>query len=296
MDVPQSVALCFGEILWDFLPEGLFMGGAPANVGCHLRRLGQAVHPVTAVGQDVLGEELLRRLEHEHIDLAGIARLDSYATGYGQASFGQGTEASYRFAPDVAWDHIPLNDATKPVAEKAAALIFGSLAQRSAANRATLEKLLLLLPAEAWRIFDVNLRPPHDDLDLVRQLTHRATLVKLNHHEAARLAGETPGASGREEIHARALARDSHCRTICVTAGEHGAGLLYRDRWFWEAGRPVQVVDTVGAGDSFLASLVASLLRGETPGQAMLARACRLGEWVAAHRGATPTYDTTTPR
>ncbi|MFA5058394.1 MAG: PfkB family carbohydrate kinase, partial [Opitutaceae bacterium] len=172
---------------------------------------------------------------------------------------------------------------------------FGSLAQRSVSNRAALDRLLTLLPDDALRVFDVNLRPPHDDLELVRTLARHATLLKLNAAEAARLAAGAAEEPGREETDARALARLTGCAIVCVTAGARGAGLLRADRWLWEPGRPVVVADTVGAGDAFLASLVTHLLNSRISGGESLARACRLGEWVASQRGATPGYGPSTP-
>ncbi len=292
-DAPPS-AVCFGEILWDFLPDGLFAGGAPFNVGYHLHRHGVSVHLASAVGRDLLGDELLRRLKHWGLDTDGIARHQGLPTGYVRAELGADGDAHYEITPSVAWDQIATGEDTTRAVFAAQALVFGSLAQRSPFNRAALDRLLAVLPSSALRVFDVNLRPPHDDLDLVRELAKRASLLKLNNAEAARLCGDEPG-FGREERHARALADASGCALLCVTAGEHGAGLLRDGKWHWEPGRPVAVVDTVGSGDSFLASLIANLLRGNLTDPEILARACRLGEWVAGRRGATPLYDGTTP-
>jgi fructokinase len=115
-------------------------------------------------------------------------------------------------------------------------------------------------------------------------------LLKLNADEAARLCGEPAETAGREDIHARALAASTRCPLICVTAGARGAGLLRDGRWLWEAAKPVDVADTVGAGDAFLAGLLTHLLTGRLSDAECLARACRVGEWVATQRGATPVY------
>jgi fructokinase len=235
---PPASILCFGEILWDFLPDGLHAGGAPFNVAYHLHRLGQPTRVVSAVGADVLGDELLRRLGNWGLPTDGVARVPDRPTGYVRATVGPDGDARYEIAADVAWDRIAVDAGTHAATATARALVFGSLAQRAPANRAALERLRAALPAAALRIFDVNLRPPHDDLDLVRALARHATVLKLN---------------------------------------------------------AVEVVDTVGAGDAFLAALVAHLLTGRLPDSAILARACRLGEWVATRRGATPAYDSSTP-
>lgn len=285
-----SPVLCFGEILWDFLPEGLFAGGAPFNVAYHLHQLGVPVRVVSAVGADLLGEELLRRLHDWGIDTSLVATHGGVPTGYVRARVDDHGDAHYDITPGVAWDEIPDTPPLLEAAGSARALVFGSLAQRSPVNRRTLGLLLSLLPAPALRVFDVNLRPPHDDLPRVRELAAQATVLKLNAIEAARLAGDDDDSPGREEFHARTLAAQSGAPTVCVTSGSLGAGLLQEGVWHWEEGHAVEVVDTVGAGDAFLASLVAGLLGPRMPAGELLARACRMGEWVASQRGATPKH------
>ncbi len=287
-------ALCCGEILWDFLPDGLYAGGAPFNVGYHLHRHGVATRIVSAVGCDVLGDELLRRLALWGMDARLIARHEHLRTGFVRATVGPHGDARYEIVANVAWDCIPATPAALAAAAEADALIYGSLAQRSAANRTALTSLLGALRPQALRVLDVNRRPPFDDFALVRSLTRGATVLKLNHEEAAWLVGEDvqPGA---EEAHARQLAADSHAAFVVVTAGARGAGLWHDGRWHWEAGQPVAVADTVGAGDAFLAAFVAHLLAGQLPPAACLEHACRRGEWVATQRGATPAYADAAP-
>ncbi len=281
--------LCFGEMLWDILPTGAFPGGAPFNVAYHLAQHGADVHLVSAVGRDILGDELLHRLAAWHVSMRAVARLARFPTGVVRVSLAPNGDARFAIETKVAWDHIPATAEMLRTAVCADALVFGSLAQRSAANRVSLSRLLATLPKKALRVFDVNLRPPHDDLTLVRKLARRATVLKLNSDEAARLAGATPRAN-HEEAHARALAADTGCAIVVVTAGARGAGLLRGRRWHWEPARPVRVADTVGAGDAFLAALVAHVLAGNLSDAACLARACRIGEWIATQRGATPPY------
>jgi len=290
MSASRPSLLCFGEILWDFLPAGLFPGGAPFNVAYHLHRLGAAVQVVSAVGCDVLGDELLRRLEGWGLATAGIARHADLPTGHVRATVSTRGDATYEIVTDVAWDRISITDEILGQTRRVHGLVYGSLAQRSVHNQAALEKLIRALPADAWRIFDVNLRPPHDDPALVRRLAVGATLLKLNDTEAARLTTGNAGPAGGEEKHARLLAQQTGCSTVCITAGDRGAGLLRHDRWHWEPGRPVTVADTVGAGDAFLAALVTTLLDRKHSDPECLAHACRRGEWVASRPGATPDY------
>jgi fructokinase len=290
MNETRPLALCFGEILWDFLPDGLFPGGAALNAAYHLHHHGVNARVVSAVGRDVLGDELRRRGANWGFSTDGIAQLDDAPTGHVRVAIGNNGDARFDIVTHVAWDKIPVTDASLRAAAQADAFIFGSLAQRSPPNRATLDRLLATLPRQALRVFDANLRPPHDDLERVRELARKATIFKLNATEAARLAANASETPGREETHARLVSEMSGCGFVVVTAGARGAGMLRDGRWLWEPGRPMQVADTVGAGDAFVASLVAHLLHGKMPDPEILSRACRLGEWVASQRGATPAY------
>ena len=289
------VVICFGEVLWDSLPQGLFIGGAPLNVAYHLQHQGAAPHLVSAVGRDWLGDELLRRLRRWGLKTDGIAQLTTSPTGTVRASGGPTDDIRYTVARDAAWDRIPADSAMLAAAGAARALVFGSLAQRSEHNHAALAQLLTALPADAERVFDVNLREPHDDIELVKALCRQASVIKLNAEEAGRLLGGEAPLPGREEAAARKIAAQTEAGTICITAGPRGAGLLQRGRWTWERGRPVAVADAVGAGDAFLASLLADLLQGGVSQSSLLARACRLGEWVASQHGATPEYKAAAP-
>ena len=287
----RPTILCFGEILWDFLPEGLFPGGAPFNVSYHLHQLDTDVRLLSGIGRDTLGDELLRRLKHWGIRTDLLAIHQDLPTGTVIASLSESGDAKYEITPSVAWDQITVAEDATRAAVGAHAVVYGSLAQRTPFNRAALERLFSVLPAEAWRVFDVNLRAPHDDLDLVRDLAASATLLKLNADEAARIVlGADREEPGSEEALARALAQDRDTRIVCITAASRGAGLLIDGTWHWEDGQPVEVADTIGAGDAFLARLLSHLLIGDrSPAEALIS-ACRHGEWVASQRGATPAY------
>lgn len=290
MPHPRSHLVCFGEILWDFLPAGLFPGGAPFNVAYHLNQHDSEVKLISAVGRDKLGDELLRRIKSWGLATDAIAVHTGLPTGYVLATLDANGDATYEIMPSVAWDQITTEQDALRAAMHADGIIFGSLAQRSSFNQSALDRLLATLPEKAWRIFDVNLRPPFDDLARVRELAAQSTLLKCNAAEAARIALDDRESPGAEETHARTLARQTGCEIICVTAGERGAGLLHHDTWYWEAAHPVKVVDTIGAGDAFLAALSATLVTGKLPIPECLAQACRLGEWVASHVGGTPPY------
>lgn len=283
--VPQI--LCFGEVLWDSLPRGLFPGGAPLNVAYHLRKFG--LHPlvVSAVGRDRLGEELLQRLEAWGIDTRGVSVDPDRSTGSSRVTLVSGSP-EFEVATDVAWDRIELATAVVQSAAASAAIVFGTLAQRFPHNRAQLASLLRLCPA-AIKVFDVNLRPPFDASELVWDLARRADLVKLNDHELEVLLGypSTPSEFGDA---VRQFADRAEVRQVCLTAGAMGAGLLLDGQWTWRAARPVPVRDSVGAGDAFLAALLFGRLRGNEPPQRTLRRACRLSRFIVTQDGATPEY------
>ena len=280
--------ICFGEVLWDSLPRGLFPGGAPMNVAYHLKQLGAHPIPVTAVGRDALGEELLRRLEAWGVDTTGVTVHPTKATGLARVTI---VDRSPRFeiVEDVAWDWIELSAKALERAAQSAAVVFGSLAQRSEHNREQLTTLLGHCPA-ALKVFDVNLRPPYDSAESVWSLAGRADLIKLNDHELSSLLKE-PAPPADMAVAVRRFANRAGVAKVCLTAGATGAGLLLDGEWFWESARPVPVRDSVGAGDSFLAALLFGVLQESNPPAEILRRACRLAEFVVTQDGATPAYN-----
>jgi fructokinase len=284
---PITIA-CFGEALWDVLPRGIFLGGAPLNVAYHLSRQGMVAIPITAVGRDFLGDEIIRRVKSWGLDSRYIMQLPRLPTGVVTAALDGAGVASYRIARRVAWDHIAIPSAL-PESSFVAAVVFGTLALRQKYNRHALLRLFDACP-HALRVLDLNLRPPFDASSVVALTLKHAQFVKLNDEELGRMTNSRPRTSAQLEIAARRFSSAHGLFRVCVTAGARGAGLLWKDRWYWEDSRPVVVRDTIGAGDAFLAGFLAALLvRRASPGNA-LARAARLGEFVAAHDGATPSY------
>lgn len=288
MAVSRICVATFGEALWDILPKGIFLGGAPVNVVYHLSRHGVRAVPITAVGSDFLGDEFIRRAAGWDIDRRFLAQLRAFPTGTVRATLDPAGNASYRIAREVAWDRIPVLPALLRRPEPSA-LVYGTLALRSVANRRALGLLFRAWP-DTLRVLDLNLRPPFDRASAVSFALDHAQLVKLNEHELATLAGTAELDRGDFEDVTRRFATRHHLTRVCVSAAAHGAGMLWHGTWYWEEGRPVKVSDTIGAGDAFLAGLLAALLwRRESP-QAALAAACRMGEFVAAADGATPAY------
>jgi fructokinase len=293
----RPVVLCYGEILWDCLPHGDFLGGAPFNVAYHLHRLGAEALMVSSVGRDDFGREALRRIAARGLAREFIAEDAARPTGTVRVQLDTRGNAAYVFADPAAWDAIPVTDTLLARAAGAAAVVYGSLALRHKANRAALARLLAV--RGPLKLFDVNLRPPYDPVPRVLELARQADVLKLNDSELARLTGRAPAAPEDEATlaeAARALAERTGCREVCVTRGEHGA-LWWRAGAVFTAAAPrVNVRDTIGAGDAFTSALLWGLVRGDAARDArgVLERACRLGAWVAGQDGAQPEYDPAT--
>jgi len=283
----RPVVLCFGEMLWDALPHGLFPGGAPMNVAYHLHQLGLRAVPVSAVGRDVLGDELLRRVTAWGLDTDLICVRDDKPTGLVRVRMEKGGPA-YDIAENVAWDRIELPAHLPEFVGQTRVLVFGTLAQRAGHNRKPFARLDRLCD-QAIKVFDVNLRPPYDEPELVWSLAGTADVIKLNRDEAARLLGKSYPTAKLESA-ARALSARAKCSCICITAGRDGAGMLMDSGWTWLPSHPIDAKDTVGAGDAFLAALVSGLLTDNQSAPDILRRARNLAEFVASHDGATPAY------
>lgn len=290
------LVLCFGEVLWDCLPWGRCLGGAPLNVAFHLRKLGIQSYIVSAVGADELGDKAMATMLQKGIDTRFVERSKTRPTGTVQVELDGAGQPRFEILNDVAWDDIPVTDEVLQLAAWSDAVVFGTLAARSGRNRAALRRLLEV-PGPR-RVIDVNLRPPFDDLPRSEALCHHADLVKLNRAELARLCGiveanaAVPPEFDLQEAILR-LAKRVGSRSFCVTLGDAGASYFGKEGRFTESAPQVKVRDTVGAGDAFTAALVAGQIRDSSPAgtQAALKNACALGALIASLPGAQPEYD-----
>jgi fructokinase len=275
--------LCVGELLWDALPAGLFLGGAPFNVACHLRAAGMPVAMVSRVGADHLGEEAVRRAARYGVGTDLIQVDHTLPTGFVRVSVDDAGNGRFEIVEPSAWDAIAPGEELLRRAAAARAIVFGSLAQRHPTSRGTIARLL---ETPAMKVFDVNLRPPYDDREIVRRSLERSDVIKLNDEELRRLA-DWFGLRGGMRQRMAALAEHFRCHTVCVTRGRAGAALWREGRWFEHPGFEVEVRDTVGAGDAFLAVLLAGILNGAEDG-ALLRNANLIGSYVATQHGAVP--------
>jgi len=280
---PRGEILCVGELLWDALPAGLFLGGAPFNVACHLRAAGAAVTMITRVGADQLGDEARRRVARFGVSTDLVQVDTSLPTGFVRVTVADDGNAAYDILEPAAWDNLETTRTLLERADAAQAVVFGTLAQRGGVTRDTLRRIL---DTRALKVLDVNLRPPYDDREIIRDSLRRADVVKLNEEEMQRLASWLD-LRGDLQRTAAALAETFHCYTVCVTRGPHGAALWRDGRWSEHPGFEVDVRDTVGSGDAFLAVLLAGLLKG-TDDEALLHHANLIGAYVATQHGAVP--------
>lgn len=265
---------------------GLFLGGAPFNVACHLHRLGEEVAFASRVGDDVLGREARRRMRHQGLSDALVQVDPQWPTGFVEVDLDADGSPAYTIVDPAAWDAVAPTDALRACAEDARALVFGSLAQRKMPARQTIRTLW---DTNAVKVFDVNLRPPFEDQEVVEASLAAADIAKLNEEELDVLTAwfDLPT---RLEQRIPALADCFACKTVCVTRGASGAVLWNDGNWYEHPGYSVEVNDTVGAGDAFLAALLAGVL-AERSDEAVLDDACRLGAYVATCPGSTPSYD-----
>lgn len=274
---------CFGEMLWDVLPTGKQPGGAPLNVAVHLHNFGQDAQIISRVGRDDLGAELLDFVGSKGISTEYVQQGETHLTGVVKANVSDNNEVTYKIVQPVAWDYIQYDEALGQLVAAADAFVFGSLVARSPASRETLYQLL---EHARLKVFDVNFRPPHYSREVVTYLLQQADVVKLNHHELAEIM-DWFGAPAAEKTALPWLAERFGLQAVCVTKGADGAVLWTDGQLHSRAGVPVDVQDTIGSGDAFLAALLTGRLAGQQPAD-YLAFACAAGALVATYQGATP--------
>ncbi len=276
-------AICFGEILWDIFPDGKKLGGAPLNVANRIAQNGVDATIISAVGRDSLGQAIRSAISEMKVKSL-IQTHNSLPTGTVEVVLNSKGSASYTIVEPVAWDAINLEAAIKADVQNCDCLIFGSLATRNEISRKT---LAALLPIASFRVFDVNLRPPHYDYKTINELMRQADLVKLNEEELLEIVNQLGGPTNNIEKQVQFIADFSQTDQLCVTLGEKGALWFKRSKFIYQSGFPITVKDTVGAGDSFLGTLVTGLLLEEKP-EKTLAKACAMGALVASKSGANP--------
>jgi fructokinase len=299
-----------GELLWDMLPEGARLGGAPANFAVMAGRLGSHAAILSRIGRDDLARQAIDRLDPMPVDTSPLQVDVAHATGRVTVSF-SGGEPKYTIHQPAAWDFMELSDAWVQLVQRADAICFGSLAQRNRESRQTIQTLIAESSTSCIRVFDVNLRAPFYSSEVLEESMELATVVKMNDAEAPLVldlldialdddsavgavlpsplrpsADESRTASLRLAAD-RLLEEFPSLQLVAITKGSRGSLLVTRDEWNEHPGFPVKLADGIGAGDAFTAAMTHYLLRGAD--LATLNEAGnRWGGWMASQSGAMP--------
>jgi len=283
MNNPAQI-VCFGEILWDVFPDAKVIGGAPLNVALRLNSQGHAVEMISRLGMDDEGVKVISYLKEMGMPLTNIQKDELLKTGEVLITIDEKTgSASYVITEPVAWDGIRLTDEAVASVSNAEIFVFGSLVCRRPTSKTTLKRLIR---HAKYSIFDVNLRPPFYELELLKELMLESDFVKMNDEELIEISDAMSCPETILENRAMWMVNLMNLKGACVTKGANGAFVLLDDKIYAHPGYTVKVKDTVGAGDSFLATLIGELFVNERDPLDALDRACAIGALVASKAGA----------
>lgn len=282
----KPIVVGMGEALWDVLPDGKKIGGAPANFAFHAGQAGMDSRVVSAVGKDALGEEALATLEGKGLNIEAVARVD-FPTGVVNVSLGEQGIPQYDICEGVAWDNIPFTPALANLASQAQAVCWGSLAQRNEVSRKTIFSFLDAMPSdeERLKVFDINLRQQFYTLEIIEASCRRANVLKINDEELVLVSELLRLGAGSPEVLCRSLMERYGLRILVLTCGANGSYVFTSVETSYRVTPKVQVADTVGAGDSFTATLVGELLRN-TPVGVAHEHAVEVAAYVCTQQGA----------
>lgn len=280
----MSKVICFGEVLWDIFPTHKKIGGAPLNVALRLKSFGNDVVLISSVGNDSHGSEILDFIESNHMSIDEIQINKQFKTSQVNVILDEKGSATYDIEFPCAWDYIQLKATSKSIINTSDAFIFGSLIARNNVSR---ETLFELIKHANFKVFDVNLRAPHYNMIHLNKLMNIADFIKFNDEELIEICGYHNFKSHDLEVLIKFISNETNTPNICVTLGSEGA-LLFRNNTFFKSDAyKVKVKDTVGAGDSFLATLISNLLN-DNDSQKAINLACAVGALVASKDGANP--------
>lgn len=278
--------VCFGETLWDMLPSGRLPGGAPMNVAIHLTYNQFTPVIISRLGSDDLGKDLLNFLADKNIPTDFIQIGQTHLTGVVKANISDKNEVTYKIVEPVAWDYIQYDSNAADLIRRSDVFVYGSLTARSSTSENT---LLQYLPLANLKVFDVNFRPPHYTPDRTQVLMQYADIIKMNHQELAEISSWF-SQNGTEQEQMTFIKSRFDLKALVVTRGDKGAAVLTDQGYAEHPGFTVEVEDTIGSGDAFLATFLSNYLQ-QLPMPVCLENACKIGAYVATQKGATPTYD-----
>ena len=276
-----------GEALWDMLPAGRQIGGAPANFAYHAGQFGHRAYAVSAVGRDELGQELISKFEEAKLNMV-IPQVE-YPTGTVGITLNESGIPQYEIREDVAWDNIPVSEELLALAQDTSAVCFGSLAQRNIVSRRTIQRFLEAMPdnRQTFKIFDVNLRQNYYDREVIGTSLEYCNILKLNDEELPIIV-QLLGVEGcGDEEKCRCLMKKYSLDILILTQGSRGSYVFTEDETSFIETPKVEVADTVGAGDAFTGAFVGSLLNGKSVREAHIT-AVRVSAYVCTQHGAMP--------
>lgn len=274
-----------GEILWDVFPEGKVLGGAPANFAYHVSQFGFNGFAVSAVGDDLLGKEILDSIEEK--ELRHLIETIDFPTGTVQVTLTGDGVPNYEICENVAWDNIPFTNKTQTLAESCRAVCFGSLAQRNKISRRTIKKFLQSTPITCLKIFDVNLRQHFYSKQIIEESLETSNVLKLNEDEIKIIAEMLELSNTDEKELCNYLLEQFKLDIVILTKGVDGSYIFTSTETSFLPTPKVEVVDTVGAGDSFTAAFVAALLSGKSISKSHII-AVETSAYVCQQSGAMP--------
>lgn len=273
-----------GEILWDMLPTGKQLGGAPANFAYHVCRLGGNGWAVSAISDDELGREIKSTLSTKKLNT--ILEEVNEPTGTVQVTLNAAGVPTYDITEGVAWDHIPFTERIGDLAKETSAVCFGTLAQRSPESRATIHEFIENMPDGSLKVYDINLRQNYYDEKIISDSLRLADILKINDEELD-IVSKMLCLSGTSEERCRAISREFNLKFVILTMGGDGSKVILEDRVHLSTPGKINIVDTVGAGDSFTAAFMLSYLRGESIEKAHTL-ATEVSSYVCTKAGAMP--------
>lgn len=276
--------VCFGEILFDVFPGRKIIGGAPLNVASRLSSLGGDITIISGVGNDTDAKTLIDYLKKQNIHTETIQVNDNFTTGCVNVTLNEKGNASYDINYPSAWDKIELSAENIAIVKNADFFIYGSLSSRDSVSAETLKQLLAVAK---YKIFDVNLRAPFYNVKSILELAQNVDLLKLNDDELNEICADLNSNKNSLEQNIEFIAEKTNTKSVCVTLGADGAILYYESKFYSNPGFKVNVIDTVGSGDSFLAGLTTKLLTENNP-QHAINFGCAIGSIVAQSEGANP--------
>lgn len=273
-----------GEILWDMLPTGKQLGGAPANFAYHVCRLGGNGWAVSAISDDELGREIESTLSAKKLNT--ILEEVNEPTGTVQVTLNAAGVPTYDITEGVAWDHIPFTERIGDLAKETSAVCFGTLAQRSPESRATIHEFIENMPAGSLKVYDINLRQNYYDEKIISDSLRLADILKINDEELD-IVSKMLSLSGTQEERCRAISRAFKLKFVILTKGGDGSEVVLEDKVHISRPGKIDIVDTVGAGDSFTAAFILAYLRGESLEKAHTL-ATEVSSYVCTKAGAMP--------